>query len=218
MLVLLGPPFEGNDVDYSRLAQTTGLVAYDLRNKLKPGHWGVVRAIGDAQQAGELAQALAAYGYRVAIVDPAVGHDAERRIVTVSAVELQPGQLVIQLRERAIPVPYAGVVTIVRGEVQIGGGPRPSIRSPAASSSTFRAVVPSAADIQVFRETLGSGHQLDAFAAADIHFFTVPWVARIDARSFDFSILDGPSEGAARDLGSRGGPPGGALWRAGGSR
>lgn len=198
MLVLLGPPFEGTDLDYSRLAQATGLVAYELRSKLKPGSWGVVRALADPAQAALLAQALAGLGYRVAVVDPGVGHEPERRVVGVRAIGLEAERLVLHLTERAIPVPWAALLTIVRGEVQLGGGPR-APRPSGSSSATFRAVVPSAAELAVFRESVGSGAG-DAFAAADLHFFTVPWVARIDARSFDFSLLGGASEGPARDL------------------
>src|SRR5262249_28398995 len=56
------------------------------------------------------------------------------------------------------------------------------------SSSTFRAVVPSASELQVFRESMPPT-SFEAFAAADLHFHSVTWIARIDARSFDFRAL-----------------------------
>ena len=37
-------------------AEATGLVAYDLRSRLKPGWWGVIRALGDAEQAEMMAR------------------------------------------------------------------------------------------------------------------------------------------------------------------
>lgn len=195
MLVLLGPPFSGTDADYARLAQVTGLVAYDLRTRLKPETWGVVRVLADPQQAGALAAALAGAGYRACVVDPMVGHDPARAIVPLRTLELLPNELTVHLRERSMTVPYSAVLALVRGEVQIGARPQ-SIRS--SSSATFRAVVPSAADLAVFREQAVSGG-FDAYAAADIHFVTVPWVARIDVRSFDFSPLGQP-EGTVQDL------------------
>jgi hypothetical protein len=195
MLVLLGPPFEGTDADYARLAQLTGLVAYDLKTRLKPGTWGVVRAIGDQAQAGELAARLTSEGYRACVVDSAVGHDPSRAIVALRGLELAEGELVLHLRERSMAVPWAALLALVRGEVQIGARPQPQRSS---SSATFRAVVPSAADLAVFREHATSA-SFDAYAAADIHFVTVTWVARIDARSFDFSPF-GAESGSAQDL------------------
>jgi hypothetical protein len=49
-------------------------------------------------------------------------------------------------------------------------------------------VVPSASDLQVFRESMPPT-SFEAFAAADLHFHSVTWIARIDARSFDFRAL-----------------------------
>jgi hypothetical protein len=45
-----------------------------------------------------------------------------------------------------------------------------------------------------------AGGQFDAFAAADVHFITVSWVARIDARNFDFSALGAGTEASAQAL------------------
>ena len=193
MLVLLGPPFSATDPEYARLAQATGLVAYDLRTRLKPDAWGVVRALGDAAQAGALAERLVNEGFRACVVDPMIGHDPARTIVPLRTLELGQSELGVVLRERTMTVPYEAVLTIVRGEVQTGTRPH-SLRS--SSSATFRAVVPSASDVAVFREQAAS---LDAYAAADIHFATVPWIARIDVRTFDFAPF-GQATGTAADL------------------
>jgi hypothetical protein len=93
-------------------------------------------------------------------------------------------------------VPFGALSCIVRGEVHLGHVPA---RSVTPSSPTFRAVVPSTSDIQMFRESV-SASNFDAYAAADLHFATVQWVARLDARSFDFSALGLASESPASDL------------------
>lgn len=196
MLVLMGPPFEGTDEQYASLSKATGLVAYELRTKLKPDSWGVVRSLADPLQANQLADRLRGLGFRVALVDSLVAHDSERRIVTLRGLALGEDRLVLGLSEREMTIPYEAVLVVVRGEVQIGR--RPQLRS-TSSSSTFRAVVPSASDVAVFRESVQSV-QLDAYAAADIHFVTVPWIARIDARSFDFSVLGQVSDSPVQDL------------------
>jgi hypothetical protein len=198
MLVLLGPPFDGTEDQYARLAEATGLLVYDLRTKLKPGSWGIVRVLGDALQASQLATRLETEGFRVCVVDPAIAHDPERRVVPVRGIALEDEQLVLQLRERSIPVPYRALVTIVRGEVQVG---RPHSRAPSGSSSSaaIRAVAPSAADLALFRESTASG-QFDAFVAADLHFQTVLWAARVEARNVDFAALGIATDSPAQDL------------------
>jgi hypothetical protein len=197
VLIVLGPPFEGTDEQYAELAGATGLLVYDLKTKLKPGAWGVVRALADAHQAAELADRLVALGFRACVIDAHSGHDAERRIVSIKALELGNDELVIHLRERVIPVKYGALATIVRGEVRVG---RPAGRATGESSSAaMRAVAPTAADIAQFRESVSSG-SYDAFAAADLHFLTVLWVGRIDARSFDFAALGMGSQSPAADL------------------
>jgi hypothetical protein len=197
MLVLLGPPFAGADDDYTRLSQLTGLVVYDLRTKIKPGAWGVVRVLGDAEQARDLASKLQASGFRVALVDAEIAHDPDRPIVELRALELGPDHMVLQVEDRSMSVPYKALLTIIEGEVQIGR--QFGRASGSNSSSAFRAVMPSPTDMAVFREA-ASNAPVAAFAAADLHFVTVNWVARIDARRFDFSILGQPGEGAADDL------------------
>jgi hypothetical protein len=196
MLVMLAPSFDGSSDAYLRLAKATGLVAYDLKSRVKPGVWGVVRALADEVQANELAERLHAEGFPVFVVPREVAHDPNRRIVTIRSLEISSDQVVLHLREREMPIPFGALSCIVRGEVHLGQVPA---RSVTPSSSTFRAVVPSTNDMLVFRESL-SASNFEAFAAADLHFATVLWVARIDARGFDFSALGTTSESPASDL------------------
>jgi hypothetical protein len=197
VLIVLGPPFDGTDAEYAELAGATGLLVYDLKTKLKPGAWGVVRALADERQAAELADRLVALGFRACVIDAMSGHDPERRMVNLKALELGTDELVLHLRERVIPVKYRALATIVRGEVRVG---RPSGRATGESSSAaMRAVAPTSADIAQFRESVPSS-SFDAFAAADLHFLTVFWVARIDARSFDFASLGLGRQSPAADL------------------
>lgn len=187
MLVLLGPSFAGGDADYQRLSKVTGMVAYDLRARLKPGTWGLIKALADENEARRLAAALTAEGFPIASVPREVASDAERPIVALKALSIEGQQLTLQLRERAMSVPVAALCSIVRGEAQVGKGS--AARSAGGSSSaTFRAVVPNASDLQVFRESMPPA-SFEAFAAADLHFHSVTWIARIDARSFDFRAL-----------------------------
>jgi hypothetical protein len=197
MLVLLGPPFEGTDAEYARLAQVTGLVAYELKTRIRPGSWGVVRALADEAQARQLGQAILSQGFRVAVVDPQLIYEPSRRTAILHGLRLEPEQLVLDLSERTIAVPYAALLVIVRGEVQTGA--RPIQARSTRSSATFRAVVPSASDIAVFRESMPSG-DFDAYAAADLHFVTVPWIARVDARAFPFQTLGLASDNPVQAL------------------
>jgi len=196
MLVMLAPSFDGSSDAYARLAQATGLVAYDLRSRVKPGVWGVVRSLADEEQARELAERVSEAGFSVFVVPREVAHDSNRRIVNIRALELRSDQIVLHLREREMSVPFGALTCVVRGEVHLGQVPA---RSVTPSSSTFRAVVPSASDMQVFRESMSSSN-FESFSAADLHFATVLWVARLDARSFDFSSLGFTSESPASDL------------------
>lgn len=196
MLVMLAPSFDGAPEAYARLAQATGMVAYDLKARVKPGVWGIVRALADEAQAVDLARRLRADGFPVFVVPREVAHDSNRRIVTIRALELREQEMILYLRERAMPIPFGALSCIVRGEVILGQAPA---RGMTPSSSTFRAVAPSPTDVQVFRESV-SASNFEAFAAADLHFATVLWAARIDARSFDFAALGGRSESPAADL------------------
>ncbi|HXK19104.1 MAG TPA: hypothetical protein VNG33_14930 [Polyangiaceae bacterium] len=190
MLVLLGPSFAGGDADYQRLSKVTGMVGYDLRARLKPGMWGLVKALADETEAQRLASSLLAERFPVVVVPREVATDPERPIVALKALAIDDQQLTLQLRERAMQIPVAALCALVRGEAQVGKGTPRAAGSAGGgtSSSTFRAVVPSSNELQVFRE----GHSpasFEAFAAADLHFHSVTWIARIDARSFDFRAL-----------------------------
>ncbi|MEI9938538.1 MAG: hypothetical protein WDO69_15075 [Pseudomonadota bacterium] len=196
MLVMLAPSFDGSIDAYARLVKATGMLAYDLKSRLKPGVWGVVRALADEEQAQELTRRLLAEGLPALIVPPEVAHDPQRRIVPIRALELGPEQMVLHLREREMVIPFGALTCIVRGEVHTGQVPS---RSVTPSSATFRAVAPSTSDLQMFRESV-SASNFNAYAAADLHFATVLWVARLDARGFDFSTLGLASESPASDL------------------
>ena len=185
MLVMLAPSFDGSSDAYARLARATGMVAYDLKSRVKAGVWSVVRALGDEAQASDLAQRLHAANFPVFVVPRDLAHDPNRRIVTIRSLEMGTDHIILHLREREMAIPFGALTCIVRGEVHLGQVPA---RSVTPSSSTFRAVVPGTSDVQVFRESL-SASNFEAYAAADLHFATVLWVARIDARSFDFSVL-----------------------------
>jgi len=187
-LVLLGPSFAGGDAEYQRLSKVTGLVAYDLRARLKPGTWGLVKALADEAEAKRLGAALLAEGFPIVIVPREVSTDPERPIVALRGLTIDERGLTLQLRERTMTVPVAALSSIVRGEAQVGkAGPARSAGA-ATSSATFRAVVPNASDVQVFRESMPP-NSFEAFAAADLHFHSVTWIARIDARTFDFRVL-----------------------------
>ncbi|HEY0463118.1 MAG TPA: hypothetical protein VGC79_02865 [Polyangiaceae bacterium] len=193
---MLAPSFDGSNEAYARLVKATGMLAYDLKSRLKPGVWGVVRALADEEQAEELVERLLAQGLPALIVPREVAHDANRRIVTIRALELSAAHIVLHLREREMAIPFGALTCIVRGEVHTGQVPS---RAVSPSSATFRAVSPSTGDVQVFRESV-SASNFNAYAAADLHFATVLWVARLDARSFDFSTLGLASESPASDL------------------
>ncbi len=190
MLVLLGPSFAGGDAEYQRLSKVTGMVGYDLRSRLKPGTWGLIKALADAAEAQRLAAALLAEGFPIVIVPREVASDPERPIVALRGLTIDQRGLALQLRERAMTVPVAALSSIVRGEAQVGKAStgRSAGGGGGTSSSTFRAVVPNASDLQVFRESMPPT-SFEAFAAADLHFHSVTWIARIDARSFDFRVL-----------------------------
>lgn len=188
MLVLLGPSFAGGDAEYQRLSQATGMVAYDLRSRLKPGMWGLVKALADEVEAERLAGALRAAGFPIVVVAREVAYDQKRPIVALRALEMAGQDLTLHLRERSMSVPVAALCSVVRGEVQVGKGSARASGGSTTSSSTFRAVVPDTSELQVFRESMAPG-SFEAFAAADLHFHSVHWVARIDARSFDFKAL-----------------------------
>jgi hypothetical protein len=183
VLILIGPGFQATEASFQHLAQLTGLVTYDLKTKIRPGSWGVVRVLADASKARHLAEELKSQGFPAVLVDSEVAHDQNRRIVPVDKLRLEPTEMVLELMGRSMPVPYKGLLTIVRGEVHV----RSEWRSAGPSSSnSYRAVVPTAEDIQAFRESQ-STVSYDGFHVADLHFATVFWSARLDARRTDLS-------------------------------
>lgn len=183
MLVLLGPGFDGSDQGYQALARVTGLVLYDLRTRVKPGTWGLVKGFGDAGQANELASRLLAEGFPVVVVDRQVTNDPERRHVPVHGLELGESAFTLKLKDREMKIPYGALTCVVEGEVQPGRALAAAVGS-AASSGAMRAVVPTGPELGAAREA-----HLAApigFLAADLHFATVRWIARLDSRGFDF--------------------------------
>jgi hypothetical protein len=187
VFVLLGPGFDGSDQGYQALARATGLVPYDLRTRVKSGSWGLVRVFGDQGQAQELASKLLAQGFPVVVVERQVVSDPERRHVPVSSLAFGESDFTLKLKDREMRIPYGALACIVEGEVQPGraGG---AASAASTSSGTLRAVTPGE-EMQVSREA-----QLAApigYLAADLHFSTVLWIARLDTRVFDF----GPGRG-----------------------
>lgn len=188
MLVLMAPSFAGRDADYQRLSAVTGMVVYDLRARLKPGGWGLVKALADEVEAQRLATSLRSEGFSVVVVPREVATDPGRPIVALRGLLVEGNDLTLELAERTMRVPAPALCCIVRAEAQVGKGALRGAGLGATSSATFRAVVPDASDVQVFRESMPPA-SFEAFAAADLHFHSVSWVARIDARSFDFRVL-----------------------------
>ena len=201
MFVLLGPEFEGSNEAYERLAQATGLVAYDLRARVRSGVWGVVKTLADEAEAESLARALRAAGFRPTLLERWVTHDPERRIVHVRDLELRKTDFVLGLHERKMNVEYAALACVVRGEVQPG---RTTSRGGSApSSSSFR--VASAAEPASHRDPLST---FESYQAADLHFLSVTWVARIDVHSLAGGVSEaGPCslDTLADEIGTRAG-------------
>lgn len=188
MLVLMGPSFAASDAEFLRLSKVTGMVGYDLRARIKPGCWGLIKALADDAEAARFTGALTAENFPVVSIPREVATDPERPIVALRGLEIVEQRLTLHLRERSMEIPVAALCSIVRGEAQVGKSGPARAAANAASSSTFRAVVPDASELQVFRDSLQAG-SFEAFAAADFHFHSVTWIARIDARAFDFRAL-----------------------------
>jgi hypothetical protein len=193
MLVLLGPSFDTTEASYQALARVTGLVPYDLKTRLKPGAWGCLKVVGDIGQARDLGSRLIADGFPVVLVDQAVAHDPDRRHVAVHRIELRESDFVLSLKDREMTIPYRALTCVVEGEVQPGRASATARTAQPASpsSGSFRAVTPAVTEMQSFRESQQVG-----YLAADLHFATVVWVARIDTRVFEFGH-DRPSNVAA---------------------
>jgi hypothetical protein len=179
MLVVLAPDCAETDAEIEQLAQATGLVAYDLRTRLRPGAWGVLKVIANQDQAESLVAQLDLIGIRAVIIDSSVGQDHERKVVYLRRLEILEDGMLLGLSEREMQVPFGALVAIVRGEVHLGrniGG-----------------------DVNSTSDARGPGIT-DAFAAADLHFATVHWVARIDARELEFPSLISPHSNVGERL------------------
>ncbi len=186
MLVLLGPRYSGTEGDLGILSAETGLALYDLRTRLRPGAWSVVRAIADPIQAEHIATRLRERGLQCCALDSAVGQDPARRIVYLRGIDVMSDHVVLRLAERAMKIPLGALLTLVRGDVHLGRMPLSA--SLQASSQSLRAagtLSSNPAPADVFREQRTPAIH-EVFVAADIHFVTVPWLARMDARDCEF--------------------------------
>jgi hypothetical protein len=190
MLVLLGPRYTASERELGILNAETGLAPYDLRTRLRPEAWSVIRAIADAEQAAKTAARLRERGLQSCALDSAVGQDLARRIVYLRGIDVASDHVVMRLAERTMKIPLGALLTIVRGDVHLGRMPLSG--SMQASSQSLRAASPSTSllssnpvPMDVFREQRAPSIQ-EVFVAADVHFATVPWLARIDARDCEF--------------------------------
>jgi hypothetical protein len=186
MMILVPPGFEGNADDVRRLAELTGLVQYDVKTRLRPGSWGVLRVLADADEAEALHAVLSQHGIPTVVVDSMVAFDQTRRIVRVDQLSLDDGALSLSAAGQSMRVDPKVLLVVVRGEIRAQPSAWHERRT--SSSSSLKAVVPSSAEVQVFRERAQSEY-VDSFPGADLHFATVQWVARIDARQLDFAVL-----------------------------
>jgi hypothetical protein len=101
-------------------------------------------------------------------------------------------------------VPFAALLTIVRGDVHLGRSQRGNTLGALAGQT--RSTPPlspwgAAAD----GGNMGDGRNpgvTDVFAAADLHFVTVPWIARIDPRDVEFPAIVPPQSNCAERLDS----------------
>src|SRR5688500_5155915 len=115
MLVLLGPSFAGGDAEYQRLSKVTGLVAYDLRSRVKPGMWGLVKARADEagaeRSAGRVASGGGAEYQRLSKVTGLVAYGLRSRVkpgmwglVKALADEAEAERLAGLLRSEGFPI------------------------------------------------------------------------------------------------------------------
>lgn len=120
MLVLLSPEYSGSELQIAQLAKVTGLLPYDLRTRLRPGVWGVVRVLADFDQAQVLVLQLTSLGFQAVAIDSAVGQDPERKIVYLRGLDVTDMGITLRLSERQMFVPFGALLTIVRGDVHLG--------------------------------------------------------------------------------------------------
>lgn len=189
MLVLLSPEFGGSEAQMAQLAELTGLLPYDLRTRLRPGVWGVLKVMADWSQAQSLVSQLNRLGLPAVAIDSAVGQDHERKIVYLRGLEVNGDGMTLRLSERQMSVPFGALLTIVRGDVHLGRSQRGNTLG--ALAGQLRSTPPLGPWSAALSDSanMGDGRNpgvTDVFAAADLHFVTVPWIARIDARDMDF--------------------------------
>src|ERR1700690_172278 len=106
MLVLLSPEFSGSEMQFAQLTQVTGLLPYDLRTRLRPGVWGVLRVLADFDQAQILVAKLTSLGFKAVAIDSAVGQDPERKIVYLRGLDATDTGITLRLSERQMFVPF----------------------------------------------------------------------------------------------------------------
>jgi hypothetical protein len=191
MLVLIGPDFDGSSDAYGRLARVTGLVAYDLKARIRPGSWGVVKVLADDAQAEALAAGLEAAGFHALLVARQIANDPVRVIVHAKRLTFEEQGFTLHFTDRAVPIEYGAVACIVRGEVQPGRAASRGAGS-ASSGSSLRAV--NANEPPSTRDPQQSA--FESYHAADIHFMTVGWFTRIDVRA----VGTLPGESSVRGL------------------
>jgi len=202
MLVLLSPEFGGSELQFTQLSQITGLLPYDLRTRLRPGAWGVLRVVGDFDQAQLLVHQLNGMGFPAVAIDSSIGQDSERRVIYLRGLDVTDHGMTLKLKERQMFVPFGALLTIVRGDVHLGRSQRGNtLGAVAGQLRQTPPIGPWAAGIE--GAAMGDGRNpgvIDVFAAADLHFVTVPWIARIDARELEFPAIVPPQSNAAERL------------------
>jgi hypothetical protein len=204
MLVLLSPEFSGSELEVAQLAHVTGLLPFDLRTRLRPGAWGVLRVLADFDQAQLLVAQLTALGFQSVAIDSAVGQDPARKIVYLRGLDVTDSGMTLRLSERQMFVSYGALLTMVRGEVHLGRSQRGSTLGGLAGHPRSTPPLGSwTGSVAGDGATMGDGRNpgvTDVFAAADLHFVTVPWIARIDARELVFPSIVPPQSNAAERL------------------
>jgi hypothetical protein len=137
-----------------------------------------------------LVERLLRHGLPACAISSSVGQDVERPVVYLRALKFDKKCVMLRFAERAMIVPFGALLVIVCGDVHVGRYPQWSSTSgmygatrPIAAGSGFS--TPSGSTGEYVRDSRESAGQ-DVFAAADIHFVTVPWVARIDGRELEF--------------------------------
>jgi len=203
MLVLLSPEFSGSELQIAQLAQVTGLLPYDLRTRLRPGVWGVLRVLADYDQSQALVVQLTGLGFQAVAIDSTVGQDPERKVVYLRGLDVTDQGMTLRLSERQMFVPFGALLTIVRGEVHVGRSQRGNTLGALAGQLRSTPQIGPWTGAPVGESAvMGDGRNpgvTDVFAAADLHFVTVPWIARIDARDLDFpSIIPAQTNAAER--------------------